>query len=129
DLRRTPFADEMTLEAALEAMKAHHIGEDDVTDILAIGFAATDVIGHTYGADSQEILDQLLRLDLVLDRLFKEVDAKAGLANTLVVLTADHGSLPLVENLQAEGVDAKRASPAVLKDAVGQALTRMFPGV
>jgi predicted AlkP superfamily pyrophosphatase or phosphodiesterase len=129
DLRRTPFADEMTLDVALEAVKAHHIGEDDVTDILAIGFSATDIIGHTYGADSQEIMDQLLRLDLVLDRLFKEVDAKAGLANSLVVLTADHGSLPLVENLQAKGLDAKRAAPAVLQNAVEQALTKTFPGV
>ena len=89
DVRRTPFADEMTLEVALEAMNAHQIGEDDVTDILAVGFSATDVIGHTYGGDSQEMMDQLLRLDLVLERLFKEVDAKVGLANTLVVLTAD----------------------------------------
>ena len=66
DLRRTPFADELTLDVALEAMKAHRIGEDAVTDILAIGFSATDVIGHTYGPDSHEIMDQLLRLDLVL---------------------------------------------------------------
>jgi len=128
DLRRTPIADEMTLDVALEAMNAHHLGEDNVTDILAIGFSATDIIGHTYGADSQEIMDQLLRLDLVLDRLFKEVDAKVGLANTLVVLTADHGSLPLVENLQAKGVDAKRVMPAVLENAVKQALVKRFPG-
>jgi predicted AlkP superfamily pyrophosphatase or phosphodiesterase len=128
DLRRTPFADEMTLDVALEAMTAHHLGEDDATDILAIGFSATDIIGHTYGSDSQEVMDQLLRLDLVLDRLFKEVDRRAGLANTLVVLTADHGSLPLVENLQAKGVDARRAMPAVLNDAVKQALATRFPG-
>jgi predicted AlkP superfamily pyrophosphatase or phosphodiesterase len=127
DLRRTPFADEMTLDVALQAMNAHHIGEDDVTDVLAIGFSATDVIGHTYGADSQEVMDQLLRLDLVLDRLFKSVDARVGMAKTLVVLTADHGSLPLVENLQAKGVDAKRAKPAVLEDAVKQALAKKFP--
>jgi hypothetical protein len=46
----------MVLQAALEAMKAHGLGEDTVTDILAIGFSATDVIGHTYGADSQEVM-------------------------------------------------------------------------
>jgi predicted AlkP superfamily pyrophosphatase or phosphodiesterase len=129
ELRRTPIADEMTLDVALDAMKAHHLGEDRVTDILAIGFSATDIIGHAFGADSQEMMDQLLRLDLVLDRLFREVDTRVGLANTLIVLTADHGSLPLVGNLQAKGIDAKRAAPAVLENAVKQSLARTFPGV
>ena len=129
DLRRTPFADEMTLSVALEAMKAHQLGEDSNTDIFAIGFSATDIVGHTYGADSQETMDQLLRLDLVLDKLFKEIDSKVGLDNTLVVLTADHGSLPLVENLKGKGIDAQRANPNVLSNAVKQALAQRFPGV
>jgi predicted AlkP superfamily pyrophosphatase or phosphodiesterase len=129
DLRRTPFADEMTLGVALEAMKAHQLGEDANTDIFAIGFSGTDIIGHTYGADSQEIMDQLLRLDIVLDKLFKEIDSKVGLNNTIVVLTADHGSLPLVESLQSKGVDAQRANPNVLLNAVNQALAERFPGI
>jgi len=129
DLRRTPFADEVTLSAALEAMKAHQIGRDADTDIFAVGFSATDIVGHTYGTESQELMDQLLRLDLVLEKLFKEIDRTVGLANTLVVLTSDHGSLPLVENLQAKGVDARRASSAVLAGAVRTALARRFPGV
>jgi predicted AlkP superfamily pyrophosphatase or phosphodiesterase len=129
DFRRTPFADEVTLSVALEAMKAHQLGQDDHTDIFAVGFSATDVIGHTYGADSQEVMDQLLRLDRVLEKLFKEIDDKVGLKNTLVVLSADHGSLPLVENLQRAGIAARRASPKVLENAVQQAFAQRFPGV
>ena len=129
DLRRTPAADEMTVSAALEAMKAHHLGEDDAPDIFAIGFSGTDFIGHTYGPDSQEQMDELLRLDRVLDKLFKEIDVRIGLKNTIVLLTADHGALPLVENLQAKGIDARRVKPSVLEDAVHQALQRRFPGV
>jgi predicted AlkP superfamily pyrophosphatase or phosphodiesterase len=129
DFRRTPFADEVTLSVALEAMKAHQLGQDDHTDILAVGFSATDVIGHTYGADSQEVMDQLLRLDRVLEKLFKEIDDKVGLKSTLVVLSADHGSLPLVENLQRAGIAARRASPKVLENAVQQAFAQRFPGV
>src|SRR5262249_3486605 len=128
DLRRTPFADEMTLAFALEAMKAHQLGADADTDIFAIGFSGTDIIGHTYGADSQEIMDQLLRLDLVLEKLLKEIDARVGLNNTIIVLTADHGSLPLVENLRTKGVDAQRANPNILSTAVTQALAEKFPG-
>ncbi|PYV88155.1 MAG: hypothetical protein DMG05_16030 [Acidobacteria bacterium] len=129
DLRRTPFADEMTLGVALEAMKAHELGSDNLTDILAIGFSATDNIGHTYGAYSQEMMDQMLRLDLTLQKLFQEVETRVGLDKTLVVLTADHGSLPLVETLQAKGLQAKRAKPEVLVRAVNQALQASFPGI
>ena len=129
DFRRTPFADEVTLSVALEAMKAHQLGEDEHTDIFAVGFSATDVIGHTYGPESHEIMDQLLRLDSVLEKLFQAIDESAGLANTLVVLSADHGSLPLVENLRSQGIDARRASPEILRNAVQGALDRRFPGV
>ena len=129
DFRRTPFADEITLSAALEAMQAHQLGQDTTTDILAIGFSATDVVGHTYGPDSQELMDQLLRLDLVLDKLFQAIDSRVGLANTLVVLSADHGALPLVENLQRKGIAARRASPDILEKSVRDAFAKRFPGV
>ena len=129
DFRRTPFADEVTLSVALEAMNAHQLGQDEHTDIFAVGFSATDVIGHTYGPESQEIMDQLLRLDSVLEKLFQAIDDSVGLANTLVVLSADHGSLPLVENLRSQGIEARRASPDILKNAVQGALDRRFPGV
>ncbi len=128
-LRRTPFVDEMTLSVSLEAMRAHQLGQDNSTDILAIGFSATDIVGHTYGAESQEVMDQLLRLDLILENLFQEVEARVGLANTLVVLTSDHGVLPLVETLQAKGIEARRAHPEVLEAAVEQALEKKYPGV
>jgi predicted AlkP superfamily pyrophosphatase or phosphodiesterase len=128
-LRRTPFVDEMTLSVSLEAMKAHQLGEDNSTDILAIGFSATDIVGHTYGAESQEVMDQLLRLDLILEDLFQDVEARVGLDHTLVILTADHGVLPLVETLQAKGIEARRAHPEVLESAVSQALENKYPGV
>jgi len=129
DLKRTPFADDMVLSLSLRAMSAHQLGLDNSTDILAIGFSATDTVGHLYGAESQEVMDQLLRLDLILEDLFQKVEDQVGLANTLVVLTADHGVLPLVETLQAKGIEARRAHPQVLEGAMEQALENRFPGV
>jgi predicted AlkP superfamily pyrophosphatase or phosphodiesterase len=126
DFRRTPFADEMTLLVALEAMKAHALGEDAATDIFAIGFSATDVIGHTYGAESQEVMDQLLRLDSTLEKLFDEIDHRVGLANAWVVLTADHGSMPLAELLKEKGLDARRASTRELESLVLRTLETKF---
>ena len=129
DLRRTPFADEITFDVTLEALKAHQLGADSATDILAVGLAGTDIIGHTYGVDSQEFMDQLLRLDLSLKKLFDEIDREVGLSNTLVVLTSNHGVLPLVEVLQAKGIRSQRASPADVKAAADQALQSRFPDV
>ena len=70
-VRRTPFADEILFELATAALKAHDMGTDETTDILAVSFSACDVIGHTYGPDSQEQMDNFLRLDRTLGRLLK----------------------------------------------------------
>lgn len=129
DFRRTPFADEMTLDVALEALKGHELGKDEAPDILAVGFAATDIIGHTYGANSQEVMDQLLKLDQTLEKLLQEVEKAVGLAHTLVVLTSNHGALPLVEVLQEKGIDARRASPADLEAVVQKELGTRFPTI
>jgi predicted AlkP superfamily pyrophosphatase or phosphodiesterase len=128
DLRRTPAADEIVLDTALAAMEAHELGGRDATDLLAIGFSGTDFIGHTYGPDSQELMDQILRLDLVLGRLFEEVDKRIGPGRTLLVLTADHGVMPLVEVLKKQGIDARRVTPEELEAPVKAALARRFPG-
>jgi predicted AlkP superfamily pyrophosphatase or phosphodiesterase len=128
NLRRTPFADEMLLDFALAAMKGHDLGSDDATDVLTVSFSATDVIGHTYGPDSQEEMDNLLRLDRTLGRLFDAAEKRAGAGRVLFVLSADHGSMPLVELLKARGVDARRADAAELAHPVEVALAARFPG-
>lgn len=129
ELRRTPFADELVLEYALAAMAGHGLGQDEATDVLAVSFSATDVIGHTYGPDSQEAMDQILRLDGVVGRLLDEVERRVGPGRTLVALSADHGSMPLVELLKAQGLDARRVTAASLNDAVENVLKERYPGI
>lgn len=127
NFRRTPWADDLTLEVALAAMQAHGLGDDAVTDILAVGFSATDVIGHAYGPDSHEVMDQILRLDLTVKRLMDAVHARVGREGALFVLAADHSVMPLVETLQAQGLPAKRVVPADLQAAGMKALAKRFP--
>ena len=127
-LRRSPFADELLFEFATAAMKANDMGTDEATDILAIGFSACDAIGHTYGPDSQEQMDNFLRLDRTLGRLLDEAERRAGKGRVLVVLTADHDVMPLVEVLKAKGIDARRATSEDLSGPVDKALAARFPG-
>jgi predicted AlkP superfamily pyrophosphatase or phosphodiesterase len=127
-LRRTPFADEILLDFATAAMKGHDLGRDEATDILSVSFSASDVIGHSYGPDSQEQMDNMLRLDRTLGRLLDAAEMRAGAGRVLVVLSADHGAMPLVEVLKARGIDARRADAAELSQPVELALQARFPG-
>lgn len=127
-LRRTPFADEILLDFAVAAMKGHDLGRDEATDILSVSFSASDVIGHSYGPDSQEQMDNMLRLDRTLGRLLDAAEKRAGAGRVLVVLSADHGAMPLVEVLKARGIDARRADAAELSQPVELALQARFPG-
>jgi len=116
------------MDLVLTAMRAHDLGTDDATDILAVSFSTCDAIGHTYGPDSQEMMDYLLRLDRTLGRLLDEAERRAGKDRVLVVLTADHGVMPLVEVLKARGIDARRATSEELSGPVERALAARFPG-
>ena len=71
----------------------------------------------------------MLRLDVVLGRLFAQVDSSVGLGDTVVVLSADHGSRPLVEIMQAQGVNARRVTPKEIQDVLVAAFAKRYPGV
>ena len=128
-LMDTGFCDAVVLDGVVAAMDGHELGADDTPDLLAVSFAGLDRVGHPYGPLSQEALDAALRLDRVLGKLFEEIDSKVGLAQTVIGLTADHGALPLVEYLQAQGVAAKRFPKPALPDAVTRAVRKRFPKV
>jgi predicted AlkP superfamily pyrophosphatase or phosphodiesterase len=127
EVRRTPFFDELTVDVAVHAMDAHALGRAEATDILAVGLSATDIVGHTYGSESQEIMDEVLRLDRTLGRMIDAAEARAGREHVLVVLSADHGSMPLVERLQAQGLNARRVRPEEIQGPVRRALEARFP--
>ena len=68
-------------------------------------FSSNDYVGHLFGASSLEIEDNLARLDRTLADLFAYVDEKVGLANTLIVLSADHGQPETPGYLHELGID------------------------
>ena len=123
------FCDEVVLDGVLAAIDGHELGADSTPDLLTVSFAGLDRVGHPYGPLSQEALDAALRLDRVLGRLFRAIDGKVGLAQTVIGLTADHGALPLVEYLHAQGTAANRFPKPTLPDAVAHAVRKRFPKV
>ncbi|MBA3647537.1 MAG: alkaline phosphatase family protein [Chitinophagales bacterium] len=87
----TPFANTMTKDIAINAIKSEQLGKQNATDFLCISFSSTDLIGHKFGPNSLETEDCYLRLDRDLQDLFKFLDSYVGLNNVLIFLTADHG--------------------------------------
>ena len=90
-LTLSPAGDELTLDFATTLLDKEKLGQDDITDYLAISFSSTDYVGHIFGPSSLEAEDNILRLDRTLAKLFKTLDKKIGLDNVLIVLSADHG--------------------------------------
>ncbi len=99
----TPFGDELTARFCQAAIEGEQLGRRGATDILAVSFSSPDYCGHTFGPDSQEMEDILLRLDGTLQGLFAYIDHCIGLQNVTVVLTADHGVCPLPESRPSSG--------------------------
>ncbi|MDB5098603.1 MAG: phoK 3 [Cyanobacteria bacterium RYN_339] len=96
-VRRSPVLVELEGDAFARMIDHEPIGQDDVCDLLYVSFKSSDAVGHHYGYESEEAGAVLTAIDRQVDRLVKAVQAKAGAAHTLVVLTADHGATPLPE--------------------------------
>ncbi|HJW08827.1 MAG TPA: alkaline phosphatase family protein [Holophagaceae bacterium] len=117
---RSPFYDQVTLDAALALMKGEDLGHGAGTDLLVVGLPSTDYVGHKYGPGSQEMFDNLRRLDAELPALLDEIHARDPKA--WVILTADHGSMDAPEVLASEGMNAVRLLPRDFQDRLNLGL-------
>jgi predicted AlkP superfamily pyrophosphatase or phosphodiesterase len=107
----SPAGDELTTDFAKALIAAEDLGDDGITDYLAISYSANDYIGHMFGPSSLEAEDNLLRLDRTLADLFAFVDEEVGLENTLIVLSADHGAPEAPGYLSSIGIPTGYVSP------------------
>ena len=110
-LTLSPFGDQMTADFAKNLIDAEGLGDDDVTDFLAISFSVTDYVGHFFGPSSLEAEDNFLQLDRTLADLFEYVDAEVGLENTLIVLSSDHGAPEAPGHLKSLGIPGGYVTP------------------
>ncbi len=124
-LETTPFVDELVIDFAREMVINEGIGSDDVTDILLLGCSAADNIGHAFGPFSHESMDHFLRLDKYLGDFFNFLDDEVGKGNYYVVLSSDHGVLPLPEELERRGIDAGRIARGALMAASRNIFTKV----
>ncbi len=124
----TPAYTVLLAEFAKKALIAEGLGKDAGPDIFWVGFSQPDHTGHVYGPDSWEVMDTLIRLDLVLADFFTFLDREVGAGNFTVVLTADHGIAPLPERVLAtqRGIEAGRLDLKAFDTAVIAGLNAAF---
>ncbi len=119
---RSPFADEYVGRFAAALVESLQLGRHDGTDVLAVSFSSTDLVGHAFGPRSHEVRDMYVRLDKTIGLLFDRLDALVGKDQWVAGLTADHGVTPIPEQLVAEGKDAGRISGRAMVEAIETAL-------
>ena len=117
-LKGTPGGNSLIVDFALAAIDGANLGQDDVTDLLALSFSATDYVGHRVGPHAQETMDMYLRLDMELQRLFDALDEKVGEGQWTAFLSADHGGANVPSHAAAAGMPTDYWKPGNLMDAV-----------
>jgi len=110
-LTLSPAGDQLTLDFAKALISNEQLGKDDVPDFLGVSFSTTDYVGHMFGPSSLESEDNILQLDQTLAELFSFIDENVGLENTLIVLSADHGTPEVPGYLQELGIQAGFVEP------------------
>jgi hypothetical protein len=110
----SPFGNDLLLDLALTAVDEEKLGRHEAPDLLCLSFSCNDYVGHSWGPDSQEVLDVTLRSDVIVQKLLDRLDRDVGKGRYVVAISADHGVCPLPEVSRLHGLDARRVSPAEL---------------
>lgn len=91
-LKTTPFGNKLTTDFAINTIVNETLGKDDNTDLLMVGFSATEYIGQNFGTSSIEVMDAFLKLDEDIAFFLSFLDSELGKHNVLVFFTSDHGA-------------------------------------
>lgn len=124
----TPWGLRSTVDLALQSLDFYQLGKEGPTDLLYVGLATLDRVGHSFGPDSPEALETLLQVDREVAKLLAGLEQKVGLNNCLIVLTADHGVTPLAPRLQELGSAAGQIPATPFRSRLEARLAKQWSG-
>ena len=124
-LPASPWGNELIEQFAEAAITGEKLGQRGVTDLLTVSFSSNDYIGHAVGPHAPEVRDMAIRTDRLLGKLFDLIDQGAGMKDTVVVLSADHGVADTPAHDEASRLPGGYVY-ADLEDVVQSAITRRF---
>ena len=127
-LDESPFGAELLLKLGEKIIVAESLGTRGTTDMLCLGISATDIVGHSFGPNSHEVFDLVLRVDMQLEIFFSFLQSTLGLDNCLFALSSDHGIAPIPEYLKkiSPATDAGRVTSSQITSIANKILTNHF---
>ena len=123
------FGNEVSFDVAEKSIVGEHLGQNDVPDILVINLSTNDYVGHRFGPNSPEVMDITVRTDRLLSEFLNKLNEEVpgGIDNVAVVLTGDHGVVPIPEESnQIYKTGAIRGIGATVVKAVQASLTAKY---
>lgn len=125
-INTTAMGNDMTFAFAKTALVEEALGRDEVTDLLAISFSSPDYIGHSFGPNSVEAEDAMLRMDLALGQFFDLLDRQIGRGLYTAFLTADHGAAHVPEFNQENKLPGGRVFMGKIIDQLNATLEKNY---
>ena len=109
-----PWMDEYLTRFAERLIVREGLGTDGWTDLLALSYSTLDSVGHSFGPDSRQVLDVLLRLDRRLGELLDFVDDRIAALRVLLDSTRriDTFGRPLASTDQSAQPSMRAVQPA-----------------
>lgn len=107
---KSPNSNQLLLDAATTCLKTN-LSKNKKEDgfLLMISLSSLDFAGHIYGPSAAETIDILYHLDKQIENFMDSTKKLVPESETLFVLTADHGMMPIPEVLNDKGFShAKR---------------------
>jgi predicted AlkP superfamily pyrophosphatase or phosphodiesterase len=104
----TTAANQYELDFAEQLLQNEQLGQrpEGTTDLLIVSLSANDILGHKVGPDDPAMKHMALELDRQLSGFFADLGSRIGLAQTVLVLSADHGMAPAPEVAKKRGLPA-----------------------
>lgn len=125
-IRSTPYGNTLTLDVAKLVIENEQMGNNQVTDFLAVSLSSPDYIGHQFGPNSVKVEDNYLRLDKDLSDFFAYLDQKVGKGNYTVFLTADHGGAHNGQFLKDNKIPAGNWNTKTINEGLNKFLSGKF---
>ena len=98
-----------------ELLTKESFGRDEIPDLLFTNYKQIDLVGHTYNMIQPEMREALRYSDQELGELVDFLDDRVGKERWVIVLTADHGSTP-----DEEAIDAWPINMVEVVDDLGE---------
>jgi predicted AlkP superfamily pyrophosphatase or phosphodiesterase len=101
-------ANQYELDFAEQILQNEQLGQrkDGATDLLLVSLSPNDALGHRVGPDDPAMKHMALELDRQLAAFFADIGNRIGLAQTVLVLSADHGVAPIPALAKQQGLPA-----------------------